>query len=333
VLRLWFDSLTFNPVLNLLSSNNYPIKHFVESDLLGKESGMNESLWQLPEAKRILSKQQPNGSWIYKGGKPHVRTRLNYDQLETFRVLAQLIDLYGFSREYPTIRKTADFLFGFQTEEGDFRGIYGNQYTPNYTAAIIELLTKAGYQNDDRIDKGFNWLISIRQNDGGWAIPIRTISSKKGDSPTLLQALRNPVPFEPDRSKPLSHCITGVVLRAFAAHPKHRNSRDAKRAGELLKSRFFKPDKYPDRKAASFWTSFTFPFWFTDLLSTLDSLSMMNFSQKDIEIKGALNWLRAKQRENGLWKLDLLKNKSIKDMHLWIDLAICRVFKRFYEQK
>jgi hypothetical protein len=125
--------------------------------------------------------------------------------------------------------------------------------------------------------------------------------------------------------------VTGVVLRAFAAHPEHRNNLQAIRAGGLLKSRFFQPDKYPDRKASSFWTGFSHPFWFTDLLSSLDSLSQLGFSSEDTDIQEALDWFVDKQEKTGLWKLKMLRGKG-KDLHLWLDLAVCRVFKRFYRR-
>ena len=104
------------------------------------------------------------------------------------------------------------------TEEGDFRGIYGMQYTPNYSAAIMELLIKAGYSTDVRTEKGFQWLLSIRQKDGGWAIPLRAVG-KKFDLETMQSEL-----IQPDKTKPFSHLVTGIVLRAFTAHPEYRKS-------------------------------------------------------------------------------------------------------------
>lgn len=277
---------------------------------------------------KIVEKQNSDGSWKYHGGKIELRSQRNYNQLETYRILGVLIELYGFTLEHEVVRNAADFLFSFQTSKGDFRGIYGDQYTPNYSAAIMELLTKAGYNEDSRIEKGFKWLLKIRQNDGGWAIPMRTISGK--DSLTLMQALKKKTPVDPDRSRPFSHLVTGVVLRAFAAHPKYRGVSEAKRAGELLKSRFFQPDKYPDRKTPSFWTGFSYPFWFTDLLSSLDSLSLLGFKRQDPDINKALEWFLDKQQKDGLWKLRMLKTGR-KDLNLWIGLAVCRVFKRFRE--
>lgn len=88
-------------------------------------------------------------------GKVQVSSKENYAQLETYRILGQLVENYGFSKKHPAIGKAAEFLFRFQTDEGDFRGIYGNQYTPIYTAAIMELLINAGYDNNSRIEKGF----------------------------------------------------------------------------------------------------------------------------------------------------------------------------------
>jgi len=261
----WWKQLRLDPLPQLLSSENEALLYFVRRDLSGEKVGPTETLWHLPHVVKITRKQQDDGSWKYPGGKEHVRSEHNYNQLKTYKVLGQLVEKYDLTRKHPAIRKAADFIFTCQTEEGDFRGIYQNQYTPNYTAAIMELLIKAGYGEDSRIESGFSWLLSIRQSDGGWTIPFRTIGAK--DSATLLQAMKNLEPIKPDKSKPFSHCITGVVLRAFAAHQKYRKTKEAKVAGELLKSRFFQPDRYPDRRAASFWTKITYPFWFTDILS------------------------------------------------------------------
>jgi len=82
----------------------------------------------------------------------------------------------------------------------------------------------------------------------------------------------------PDYSKPSAWLVTGCVLRAFAAHPEFRKTKEAKVVGELLASRFFKRDRYSDRQAANYWIRFTYPFWFTDLLSSLDSLAHIGFS-------------------------------------------------------
>jgi hypothetical protein len=92
----------------------------------------------------------------------NIRSQQNYNQIETYRIIGELVEKYSFNKSNNALLKAADFLFRFQTQEGDFRGIYGNQYSPNYSAAIMELLIKSGYENDPRIEKGFRWLLSSR---------------------------------------------------------------------------------------------------------------------------------------------------------------------------
>ena len=321
----WLRKLSFNPLPPLISSKNQAIRFFALHDLTEENAGNINDLWQLPAAQKLIRKQLPNGAWRYPGNdKPNLRSTEDYNQLETFRVFGELVEKYGLNKRHPAAKKAAAYLFSRQTSEGDFRGIYGTQYTPNYTAAIMELLIKAGYAEDPRIEKGYQWLLLIRQSDGGWAIPMRTANAKLNTGILAKKTL-----LHPDKTKPFSHLVTGVVLRAFAAHPEHRKSDAAKKAGELLASRFFQKDAYPDRQASDFWLRFSFPFWFTDLLSALDSLSRMDFSAEHPQIAKALEWFVEHQEENGAWNLKLLRTRD-KDLSQWISLSICRVFKRFY---
>jgi hypothetical protein len=71
-----------------------------------------------------------------------------------------------------------------------------------------------------------------------------------------------------------------------------------------------------------------FPFWFTDIVSALDSLSLMGFTKENPHIYGALNWLKSRQEDDGIFDLKLQKGKG-EDLKFWVCLAICRLFKRF----
>jgi hypothetical protein len=266
--------LDVEPSTILASSKDAAISFFARRDLLGMQVGQVSTLWDLPEAQQTLAKQNDDGSWPYPRGKSHVRSRENYDQLETFRQANTLVEMFGFTREHAAIERAADFLFSFQTVEGDFRGIYGNQYATTYVGAIMEVLVKAGYAQDPRVAKGFQWLLAMRQSDGGWAIPWRTVGIPFSEFADLE---RHAIPIAPDRSKPSSHLVTGMVLRAFAAHPVQRRSAEVHRAGELLAARLYKRDFYGDRGDVGYWERVSFPFWFTDIVSALDTLSRLGF--------------------------------------------------------
>ncbi len=318
----WRSYLKYDPIPLLGSASNEAIRFQVSRDLLDEDLDQVEHLWELKEAKRILRKQQEDGSWRYPNPKEEIRSLKGYNQVETFRNLAILIEKYLFTKEHPAIERAAEFLFGCQTEEGDFRGVYWSQYTPNYSAAFMELLIKAGYHADSRITLGIKWLLSIRQDDGAWLIPFRTVNLR------LKEAMSRPAPIQPDRGKPFSHMATGMVLRAFAAHPRYSRMSEAIGAAELLAARIFKADSYTDRKAPEFWTRFSFPFWFTDLLSALDSLSKLGFTGDHPQIHEGVDWFINNQKKDGLWKLKLVRGGSDKSQNLWVNLVVCRTLKR-----
>jgi hypothetical protein len=321
----WFDTFKYNPLPPLLNSSNEALRFFAKRDLLGEEAGSIEALWELSSAKKILRKQQENGSWRYPK-KENAFRRENYFLFETYKQLALLVFIYGFNKKHEAIQAAAEYIFSCQTDEGDIRGIYGNQYMPNYSSAIIELLIMAGYENDPRVEKHFRWILALRQNDGAWAWALYT------QNVNYMDALDMP-PLKPDPVKPFSHILTGVILRPFAVHSKYRNSPEARTAGRLLLSRLFKADKYGSRKSPDYWTKFTYPFWYNDLLNALNTFSLLGFKNDTPQIKKGLDWFISRQQSTGLWKVYVLMGGKHKDLNAWLSLAICRVFKRFYEQE
>lgn len=281
----------------------------------------------IPVVKSYLQRQQPNGSWRYPGGgRTYLRSAENYDQLETYRVLGELVEKYAMDKTNPSIERAVEYLFSVQTDKGDFRGIYGTQYSPNYSAGIMELLIKTGYADDPRIKKGFHWLLSLRQNDCGWAIPLRT------NGMNLTRTVLNSTDLiQPNCDKSFSHLVTGIVLRAFAAHPEYRKTTEVWHAGALLASRLFKPDTYPDRRTVAYWEHISFPFWFTDAVSALDSLSLLEFTSTQKPIADALDWIVRRQQDDSGFNLKIVRGKDL-DSRLWICFAVCRIFQRSYRE-
>jgi len=317
--------LRVDPTPMLVSSSNAAIAFFAKRDLLGVATGPASALWDVPEARRIVARQNADGSWRYPGGRSYIRSRQNYDQLETFRKVGILVEEFGMTREHPAIERAAEFLFSFQTDEGDFRGIYGNQYATTYVGAITELLVKAGYAKDRRTAHAFRWLLSMRQNDGGWAIPLRTVGVPFSE---FLDSRRHPDPIKPDPSEPSSHLVTGMVLRAFAADQRRVRSSQAQRAAELLATRLYMKDHYGDRGDASYWERVSFPFWFTDIVSALDTLSRLRLSAEHPHVRAAIERLAKVQRRDGTFDLRLVRGKE-RDLPYWICLSICRSLKRW----
>jgi hypothetical protein len=324
----WQKQLYTDPVPALLASENEAIIYFTKHVLLGEKVEPVSYVWNLPEAQKIIGKQQADGSWQRTAKGKEVYPPNHYALVETFKQFRILVEEYAFTKAHPAIPKTAEFLFSFQTKEGDFRGFLANQYAPYYTGYLLSLLIMAGYKDDPRIENGLNWLLSMRQIDGGWTIPILTHQLDPAARNKLTSEFAEPL--QPDRSKPFSHNWTDMALRAFVVHPVYRKFQGVVAAGRLLKSSLFKPDNYTSYQAASYWTRFTF--WWPNLLTALESLRPLRFPITDPEIKKGLDWFIEHQYKDGLWNIETNKEPNPKDAaaRFWLGLRICRLLKKYY---
>jgi hypothetical protein len=326
--KKWLLPLKSSPIAALVSCGNKAIESFARCVLIEETVEPVTVVWQLPEVLRLLRKQQPDGSWRHSGKETITYPKNHYSLVETWKALRILVDHYEGTKQHEGVAKAAEYLFTFQTSQGDIRGMLANQYATYYTGAMLAVLIKAGYANDPRVDKGLDWLLSMRQNDGGWSIPILTHNFTQATINKLTSTYAEPI--EPDRAKPFSHNWTDMALRAFAAHPTRRHQKEAHAASDLLKSTFFQPDFYTSYQDARYWTRFMF--WWPNLITALDSLSLMGYSKDDVDVKKGLNWLLENQMTNGLWRLEYgkaAKNKASEEQ-FWLALRVARIFKRFY---
>jgi len=317
---------------SLLSVKNEAVVYFTRRDLLGEKVDSLESVWNLPEPQRILKKQHPDGSWAGPVPKAPVYPPDHARLVATFKEFRILVEKYRFTRKTGPLEKAAECLLGYQTPDGDIRGFIGNQYATYYTGYILSLLIQAGYADDLRIEKGVQWLLRMRQDDGGWTIPILT---RYLDGETMYRLTSSYAePVEPDRTQPFSHNWTDMVLRAFAVHPVYRESKEARLAAGLLKSRFFKPDVYSSYREAGYWTRFMF--WWPNLLTAMESLALLGFPADDPDIAVALDWFDYHVKEDGLWDCSCgaksrNRSRSYDIERPWISLRICRLLKHFAE--
>jgi hypothetical protein len=61
-MHAWTSPINYDPKPPLESSQNVAIACFVEWDLLDHETGSINLLWDLPEVRKIIRKQQADGS-------------------------------------------------------------------------------------------------------------------------------------------------------------------------------------------------------------------------------------------------------------------------------
>jgi hypothetical protein len=325
--------LLFDPISPLLDSKDQAIIYFVKRDLLGETVPSIQNIWKVPFIEKTLRNQQPDGSWIYKGVKRNPYPSHHYPLVATFKIYRDLIEKYELNTSHRSCELASEFILSHQTKKGDIRGMIGDQYATYYTGYILALLIKAGYMDDPRIIMGLEWLLSMRQDDGGWTIPMLT---HYFDRKTTYRITSSPSKtVEPDRSQPFSHTWTNMILPCFALHPRYKNRPEIIHAADLMKSRFFKKDSYISYQSEYYWTRFVA--WWPNLLTALHSLYRLGYTKDDPEISKALDWFITHQQMDGMWETENNpKKKRIASItnqkhRLWLTLSICRVLKNYFD--
>ena len=256
------------------------------------EAPSADEIAKYPEVKALLRRMEDDGSFAPKAAEKALGGPKFSRCLATIRALDRLADL-GMRLEPDSkvahhLSEAAEFILASQEPGGGIGDLVlgespksrGKVVALHYHGWALAALCRSGFEGDARVEKGFRFLLSLRQDDGGWAWRgVRTDSA----------------------ARPSSHLVTGMVLRAFASAKEPRGSREARRAAELLATRFLQPDRYEDRKAPSHWETLSEPRFFTDALDALDTITSIGLGKENSGVRTAEAYLRSRQCVDGLW--------------------------------
>jgi hypothetical protein len=96
----------------------------------------------------------------------------------------------------------------------------------------------------------------------------------------------------------------------------------------LLADRVFTRDKYSDRRGVAYWTKFTYPYHWTDILSTIDTLTRLGINHHP-KINEIRQWFQNHKQENGTYDVRVMAGAKYKDVKYWITLQYLKVLQRF----
>jgi hypothetical protein len=284
----WRARLGRDPIPILLREGGPALVARVRRDLIDDEEAPGPAeIAGYPEIKAFLRKQEKDGGFAAKATEKALGGPKLAGALATLRALERMLEL-GLDLSLPPVKAAAEALLASQAKDGGIadltmgatRDARGKMVALHLHGWALAVLCRAGLDSDERIERGFAFLLAGRQADGGWAWRgVRTDSA----------------------ARPSSHLITGMALRAFAASPSRRSSREARRAAELLATRFLQPDRYPDRRAAAYWEQLGEPRFYTDVLDALDSVTAVGLGKENSGVRTAEAYLRGRQHPDGLW--------------------------------
>ncbi len=327
----WRARLASDPIPRLLREGTPSVLARVRRDLIDdSEAPTAQEIAGYPEVKALLRKMEKDGTFAPRATEKALGSAKFATALATLRALDRLAD-FGLRLEGDgdgdagaalSLFKVADALLESQASDGSIADL-ALADTPKGRAKSVALhfqgwavsaLCRAGFENEPRVEKAFAYLLAFRQDDGGWAWRgVRTDSA----------------------ARPSSHLVTGMVLRSFASAGQRRGSREARRAAELLATRFLQPDRYDDRKAPSYWEILTEPRFYTDVLDALDTITAIGLGKENSGVRTAEAYLRSRQANDGLWYPGTPpkpgerseKDKEVADA-IWLTLRVLVVLRR-----
>ena len=284
----WRARLGRDPIPILLREGSPALVARVRRALIDDEEAPGPAeVAAYPEVRTFLRKQEKKGAFPVKAVERALGSEKFAQALANVRALDRLTEL-GLDVSLPGVSLAAEYLLSSQAKDGGIADLTLGE-TRNRAARWSRFTSTAGRwrcfvapasTTDERIERGFHFLLANRQADGGWAWRgVRTDSA----------------------ARPSSHLVTGMALRAFAASPSRRSSREARRAAELLATRFLQPDRYPDRRAATYWEQLSEPRFYTDVLDALDSATAVGLGKENSGVRTAEAYLRGRQQPDGLW--------------------------------
>jgi hypothetical protein len=170
----------------LLKNGSPPVRYLTHKYLM-RTAGQDETLWRdvetCREAAGIFDKQEPDGSWCAGGSwalTPSYKPQGGVDPYTPKYVTAvwvlPILGEMGFTARDGRIRKACDFIL----EHGYFRDpifidpavpVYDSDISPCRFAQYLIALGAVDCVNDSRIEKGYDYLLNMQRDDGGWAHP------------------------------------------------------------------------------------------------------------------------------------------------------------------
>lgn len=295
-----------------------------------------------PIVSQLMGLQSNDGSWkeadlggSVPGGKlqatSQALTRLGY---------------LGFGKEYPVVKRAAEYLFSKQQEDGAWpitkrfekeERIPGSySMMPLQTAIPLRGLAACGYATDSRAERAYEWLLEQRLDDGAWP------TGKSGKILDYVAGYRRVA-----HSRWGCRSNTTASLICLALHPTRRTGEEACRALDLLLGRETREKQNigfgvarvvgvePPSGYITFFAKF-------DLALLLDLCWRVGADTNDSRVAEIVEFIRELQGSYGLWEyiprpeasrwvtFDLLRSLSRLDSSKdWISLEPRTPFRAY----
>lgn len=306
----------------LLQVSVPPVKYWLLVDTLGKDE--RDPLVQrtiaeckvYPPRVKLINAQRPDGTWpISKARKAEEDAGpgppVGWTYITMLRNL-QLLEDCCTNKNEGYISVALEKILSWQTKEGYILGPKHDIFPlPHYNGYAVRNLFIYGMEDDPRVKKLADWLLSIQRHDGGWAIPyledVKYLPEYSHMKVTdFMQLVRDgdTPKSDPHGFRDVPSCIwtTMMVVRGLARGSEYRRRRELLRGADFFLDRFFKKNPHEAYyHSERNWTQLKYPPYFGSGLGALYLLTILGYGPGDSRMEKPIRWLLSARHPDGFW--------------------------------
>jgi hypothetical protein len=316
------DRVVQESSMKLLQVSVPPVKYWLLTDTLGRDESDPVVLRTMEECRRypprvkLIDALRSDGTWPISKAKKNAEDAgpgppVGWTYETMLRNLQLLEDMYTDKSE-GQISAALEKILSWQSMEGYILGPKHDMFPlPHYNGYAVRNLFIYGLEDDPRVRKLADWLLSIQRHDGGWVIPFQQDVKylpqyKHMQMRDFLDLVRKGMTPESDPKDfdDVPSCIwtTMMVIRGLARGRAYRPRRELRWGADFYLDRFFKKNWHTSYyHSAKNWTQLKYPPYPGNGLSALYLLTILGYGPGDERMEKPIRWLLSARHPDGFW--------------------------------
>lgn len=299
-----------------------PVKYWLLVDTLGKNENDPVVKRTLAECKvypprlKLLKTLRSDGTWPISRARKAAEDAgpgppVGWTYTTMLRNLQLLEDMVT-DRGEGHISAVLEKMLSWQQKGGFILGPKHDIFpVPHYNGYAVRNLFIYGMEDDPRVRKLADWLLSIQRHDGGWSIPyqedVRYLPEfrymRVRDFLELVRKGQTPV-SDPKGFRNVPSCIwtTMMVVRGLARSQRYRRRKELLMGADFFLDRFFKRNYHEAYyHTERSWTQLKYPPFPGNGLSALYILTILGYGPSDERMEAPIRWLLSARHSDGFW--------------------------------
>lgn len=335
----------------LLHTSSPPVRCWLLTQVTNRDKDdvmMDEAIRQCeayPPKVKLLDKLREDGTWPIPKHKKVVEDAgpgppIGWTYRTILWNLSTLAD-YRTTRAESHVEAALQNILKWQCKEGYIPGPWTDVFPlPYFNGYASNLLLRFGLEEDKRVQRLLNWLVSMQRPDGGWNIPylddLRYLPEYRWMKMNeLLREIGKMDKLKRDPEMfahiPSCHWSTMLVVWGLIDSPRYSKSKEVRRGAEFFLDRFFKRNSHTSYYLTEkHWTSFRYPIRFGNGLMALDILTRLGYGPDDSRMDKPISWLVGARSPDGLWSQS---QRPHPERDQWISLIALRSLARYVQNR